>query len=118
MRAAAVAILLPFSRPASARLLQKVTAPVQSTLGAITCPALRARTQLDDAVRTCVEGGAAVGVIRAILFATVYRSRGIGLIGISDSQHFFWGTTAGPEGTVWGNIAPVVHDKGSPPDGV
>jgi hypothetical protein len=27
-------------------------------------------------------------------------------------------TTAGPEETVWGNVAPIADGNGSPPDGV
>jgi hypothetical protein len=34
-----------------------------------------------------------------------------------NGQHVVWGTTGGPDDTVWGNIAPVADDRGSPPDG-
>jgi serine protease AprX len=42
---------------------------------------------------------------------------GTGFTGTTDGQHVVWGTTGGPDDTVWGNIAPVADDRGSPPDG-
>jgi hypothetical protein len=42
---------------------------------------------------------------------------GTGYAGSTDGQHVVWGTTGGPDGTVWGNVAPVADGKGSPPEG-
>jgi serine protease AprX len=43
---------------------------------------------------------------------------GDGYMGTTDGQHIVWGTTGGPDGTVWGNVAPVADGTGTPPDGV